>query len=120
MTEAPLPTLSVQTEASVQGVVRARNELEQWTKNLEQALADDVAAEPPRLTHDQAAQVAKTYGVHSPSAHPAKQPEETHQAPAAATATPEPEPQHSAAHEEKADTGHKVSDEKAKKPSGSR
>jgi len=69
MTETTeLPTLSVGTQTSVQGLVRAKQEVEQWTRNLEQALADDVAANPPRLTPELAATVAKTHGVKAPPA----------------------------------------------------
>ncbi|HLY78958.1 MAG TPA: hypothetical protein VKQ70_06260 [Caulobacteraceae bacterium] len=69
MTETTeLPTLSVGTQTSVQGLVRAKHEVEQWTRNLEQALADDVAANPPRLTPELAATVAKTHGVKAPPA----------------------------------------------------
>jgi hypothetical protein len=60
------PTLSPATQNSVQGLVRAEHEVEAWTKNLEQALADDVAATPPRLTPEEAAEVARKYGVKAP------------------------------------------------------
>jgi hypothetical protein len=69
------PTLSPATQASVQGLVRAKADLEQWTHNLEQALADDVSANPPRLTQDEAAEVAKTYGVDAPHEPKAAKPE---------------------------------------------
>jgi hypothetical protein len=70
------PTLSPVTQASVQGLVRAKADLAQWTTNLEHALADDVSANPPRLTQDEAAEVAKTHGVDAPSAphHEAEEP----------------------------------------------
>jgi hypothetical protein len=58
------PTLSVATQTSVQGLVRAKHEVEAWTKNLEQALADDVSA--GRLTPEEAAEVAKKHGVKAP------------------------------------------------------
>ena len=76
------PTLSPQTQASVQGLVRAKTELAAWTKNLEQALADDLAADPPRLTHEQAAAVAKDNDVEAPKApakaHKEEEPKEAH------------------------------------------
>jgi hypothetical protein len=72
------PTLSPVTHASVQGLVRAKADLEQWTHNLEQALADDVGA--ARLTHDEAAEVAKTYGVDAPSVPPKEETPETDEA----------------------------------------
>jgi hypothetical protein len=70
------PTLSPVTQASVQGLVRAKADLAQWTTNLEHALADDVSANPPRLTQDEATEVAKTHGVDAPSAphHEAEEP----------------------------------------------
>lgn len=73
-TTQPPPTLSPATQASVQGLTRAKHEVEAWTHNLEQALADDVAANPPRLTMDQAAEIATTNGVEVPPA-PGKAPE---------------------------------------------
>ena len=63
-----LPTLSPATQASVQGLARAKHEIEQWTRNLERALADDVAATPQRLTPEQAAAVAKAHEVKAPPA----------------------------------------------------
>jgi len=57
----PPPTLSPQTEACVQGLVRAKADVEAWTKNLKQALTDDVNG--GRLTADQASQVATKAGV---------------------------------------------------------
>jgi hypothetical protein len=67
MTETTeLPPLSPATNASVTGLARAKHEVAQWTHNLEQALADDVAANPPRLTPEQAATVAKANGVEAP------------------------------------------------------
>jgi len=68
------PTLSPQTQASVQGLVRAKSDVEAWTKNLEQALADDLAATPPRLTQEEAAAIAKENGVEAPKA-PAPEPD---------------------------------------------
>lgn len=61
-------TLSPATQASVQGLTRARNDVAAWTENLEQALADDVAATPPRLTPPEAAAIAKANGVQPPPA----------------------------------------------------
>lgn len=69
------PTLSPQTHACVQGLVRAKHEVEQWTHNLQQALADDVTA--GRLTPEEAAEVAKTYEVKAPP--PAEPPAEAHE-----------------------------------------
>jgi hypothetical protein len=67
MTETTeFPPLSPATHASVQGLARAKHEVEMWTKNLEQALAEDVAADPPRLTPEQAAVIAKTHKVEAP------------------------------------------------------
>jgi membrane protein involved in colicin uptake len=60
--------LSPATQNSVQGLVRAKHDVEAWTKNLEQALTDDVNATPPRLTPDEAAAVAKANDVQAPPA----------------------------------------------------
>jgi hypothetical protein len=68
------PTLSIQTQASVQGLVRAKNEVTAWTKNLEQALTDDVTAAPPRLTAEEAAQIARANDVKAPKAPAAPAP----------------------------------------------
>lgn len=123
MTETPVPTLSVQTQASVQGVMRAKADLVQWIKNLEQALADDVAANPPRLEHDQAAEIAKTYGVQAPPAPPKKAAHEEehhhkaeheeHPAPPPEPPSAKPEADEPKAHEDKAKDD---KDDKAKKP----
>jgi hypothetical protein len=61
-----LPPLSVATETSVAGLVRAKHEVKAWTHNLQQALADDLAATPPRLTPEQAAEIAKANEVEAP------------------------------------------------------
>jgi len=58
--------LSPATSASVSGLTIARGSVTAWTKNLEQALADDVDANPPRLTPDEAGAVAKAYDVQAP------------------------------------------------------
>jgi hypothetical protein len=72
MTDTTLPpVLSAATNASVQGLVRAKHDITQWTKNLERALADDVAA--GRLTPDEAAEVAKTNEVKAPPAPGSKE-----------------------------------------------
>lgn len=70
----PLPPLSPATQASVSGLARAKADVAAWTKNLERSLADDVSANPPRLTVEQAAQVAKEHGVEPPP-DPEKAPE---------------------------------------------
>jgi hypothetical protein len=65
MTETTeLPPLSPATQASVQGLARAKNEVRQWTHNLEQALADDVRE--GRLTPELAATIARTHEVKAP------------------------------------------------------
>jgi hypothetical protein len=51
-----IPVLSPQTQASLQGLTRARHELKGWEHNLRQALVDDVAA--GRLTAEQAEDLA--------------------------------------------------------------
>lgn len=58
------PTLSPQTQASVQGLTRAKSDVVAWTHNLQQALADDVVA--GRLTLEQAAEIAKENEVKAP------------------------------------------------------
>lgn len=72
MADTDTITLSQQTHTAVQGVIRSRHELDAWSKNLESALADDVAA--GRLTPDEASVVAKANGVKAPPA-PEKAPE---------------------------------------------
>lgn len=73
-TPQPPPVLSPQTQACVQGLVRAKAEIVQWKLNLERALADDVDATPPRLTPEQAGKIAKDNEVDAPPA-PKDQPE---------------------------------------------
>lgn len=72
-TQTP-PVLSPQTQACVQGLVRAKAEILQWQLNLQRALADDIGAVPPRLTPEQAASIAKENEVDAPPP-PKEQPE---------------------------------------------
>jgi hypothetical protein len=65
-TDLPPPVLSPATQAAIGGLTQARISVEQQTKNLEQALADDVNADPPRLTTAEAAVIAKANDVKPP------------------------------------------------------
>lgn len=58
MADADDITLSPRTHTAVQGVTRARHELEGWEHNLRSALTEDV--EDQLLTADQAEDIAKS------------------------------------------------------------
>jgi hypothetical protein len=64
MTDNQAPPLSPATHTSVVNLSRAKHEVESWMKNLEQALADDVAA--GRLTFDQAVDIAEAHEAKPP------------------------------------------------------
>jgi hypothetical protein len=64
--DLPPPVLSPATQAAITGLAQARAAVEQQTMNLEQSLADDVNATPPRLTPLEATAIAKANDVKPP------------------------------------------------------